>query len=325
MRILRIVRTWMRVWRGSMRCWRMPGVMAMRNPVRLICTAREEAALHELPLMAQVMYMRGLRPFLDASTGIVGIARRLSERGLAEVVTVPARPGRRAEHVVEPTRKQVRAALSALEAVGLIRPVRGVDRCFVFCLPLARQDKSDSRSRGQMMGQETEYAKPHGAAGFSDIPDDSRGQMMGPHQVKISNTTTEASYKRLDARAMPDAPATLVLPAGTDLAMWDAFVAHWRELRRWSIARAKQCAGHLHLITADGGDPTAVLDWALTRGLADLRDAHRRMQRDIAREAAADRRPGESLANSGVRQMRERYGHALRVIDGGALEGNGDG
>lgn len=300
----------------------------MRNPVLVIFSAQEEAALHELPLMAQVMYLRGLRPYLDAESGLVGIRRRVSERGLAEVVTVPARAGRQSEHVVEPTRKQVRAALDALEGAGLLRRVQGVDRCFVFCLPLAMQGKSVLRRKGQMKGQGFDMGEPHGNAGFSTDGDGSRGQMKGQHQSYISTITTEASLEVTNARASGAAGglATIVLPPGTDLAMWDMFVEHWQEKRRWSISRAKQCAGHLRLIAEAGGDPTAVLDWALSRHLADLRDAHRRMQRDAAREAMADRREGESLANRAVRQVRDRCGYGLRVIAGGAaLEDRNDG
>lgn len=179
-----------------------------------------------------------------------------------------------------------------------------------------------------MRGQGMDHDKSHGNEGFRGQADGSRGQMRGLHQGYISTLTTEASLEVTNARASGAAGglATIVLPPGTDLAMWDMFVEHWQEKRRWSISRAKQCAGHLRLIAEAGGDPTAVLDWALSRHLADLRDAHRRMQRDAAREAMADRREGESLANRAVRQVRDRCGYGLRVIAGGAaLEDRNDG
>lgn len=296
---------------------------AVRDGV-VVVTVRELDALHELPHMAQVLYLRGLRPFLDINTGLVGVRRRISERGLAEIATVPARPGRSARYVVEPTRDHVRQALSALESAGLIRPVRGVDRCFVFYLPAAVQGKSVRRSSPPIRPQDVGAQKPHNGAGFEHSGDASSTPSSPPHQGYISTTTTEASVKGMDARAS-NIDVAVVLPAGTDLELWEAFCGHAQTRRQWSIYKARVWAKHLRDIADDGGDPSAVLDWAIVRGLTDLRDAHKRMRRDAAREAMADKREGESLANRGARQVRERYGPDLRVIQGGALLGNGDG
>lgn len=284
----------------------------------VVVTVRELDALHELPHLAQVLYLRGLRPHMDVATGQVGMIRRLSERGLIEVATVPAVPGRSAAHVVAPTRKAIRSALDALESAGLVRRVQGVDRCFVFYLPKARQDKSVRRSRGQIRGQDQEGAKPHGNAGFSPADDGIRGQIRGPHQGSRYIPTVMASFEVTESAR--EESARLGLPEGTSAEAWQLFTDHWRAQRKWSISRAKQCAGHLRIIAAEGGSPDAVLDWALARSLADLRDAWRRMRADAAREQRFDRHDGESLANRAVRKMRE--GHSrLRVIDGGALLG----
>lgn len=293
---------------------------SLPDPV-VVVTVRELDALHELPHMAQVLYLRALRPHMDVATGLVGMVRRISERGLAEVATVPAVAGRGSAHVVTPTRKQVRAALTALEVAGVIRAVKGTDRCFVFQLPLARQDSSVRRSRGQIKGQESTPWKPSSDAGFSPAGDGSRVPSRGPHQGYITPDRSLASFEISEgARATPDA---IVLPEGTDLGVWQDFVNHWRQHGRWSVSRAKQCAGHLRLIVAEGGNPTEVLGWALARHLADLLDAHRRMRSDAARFARDDRRPGESQANRAARQLRDRFGSAARVIDGGALLGSG--
>lgn len=284
----------------------------------VVVTLRELDALHELPHLAQVLYLRGLRPHMDVATGQVGMIRRLSERGLIEVATVPAVPGRSAAHVVAPTRKAIRSALDALESAGLVRRVQGVDRCFVFYLPKARQDKSVRRSRGQIRGQDQEGQKPHGNAGFSPADDGIRGLSRGPHQGSRYIPTVMASFEVTESAR--EEAARFDLPAGTSMDAWRLYADHWRAQRKWSISRAKQCAGHLRIIAAEGGNPDDVLDWALARSLADLRDAWRRMQADAAREQRFDRHDGESLANRAVRKMRE--GHSrLRVIDGGALLG----
>lgn len=284
----------------------------------VVMTLRELEALHELPHLAQVLYLRGLRPHMDVATGQAGMIRRLSERGLIEVATVPAVPGRSAAHVVAPTRKAIRSALGALESAGLVRRVQGVDRCFVFYLPKARQDKSARRSRGQIRGQDQEGQKPHGNAGFSPADDGIRGLSRGPHQGLRYIPTVMASFEVMESAR--EAAARLQLPEGTSWEAWQLFADHWRSRRKWSISRERQCASHLRAIAAEGGSPDAVLDWALARSLADLRDAWRRVQADAAREQRNDRHEGESLANRAVRKMRE--GHSrLRVIDGGALLG----
>lgn len=252
---------------------------------------------------------------MDVGTGLVGLKRRISERALIETATVPPVRGRAAGHVVTPTRKQVRNALDALAEAGLIRAVRGTDVAFVFQLPQARQDKSARRNRGQIRGQESTPWKPHNDAGLSPVDDPIRGPIRGPHQGYIYSSNSTASFEIPEGAR--EAPPAIVLPERTDLDAWELFAGHWREQRRWSISRAKQCAGHLKQIADAGGDPTAVLQWALARGLADLLDAHRRMRSDAERDA----RPGESLANRAVRKIRE--GHGLRVINGSALLGGG--
>lgn len=107
--------------------------------------------------------------------------------------------------------------------------------------------------------------------------------------------TTRASELR-SPRARPDQ-----LPAEVDDDAWFPWVDHWQARRKWSAAREMQACGHLRVVINAGGDPNAVLRWALSRTLADLADAYRRMDGDAARQQ--DRREGESLADSAARQI----------------------
>lgn len=113
-------------------------------------SAAEDAALHELPHVAQLIYLRGLRRFVDAQTGTVGLARVVSRRSLVELLTVPGRRGRHNAHEVDPSEGMVRHALRALEGAGLIVPVAGYERRLVFRLPMALEGQSVSRMSDRM-------------------------------------------------------------------------------------------------------------------------------------------------------------------------------
>jgi hypothetical protein len=91
---------------------------------------------------------------------------------------------------------------------------------------------------------------------------------------------------------------------------WQAWREHRRALRKWTVASERQALGHLRQVLADGGDPVAVLRWALARSLGDLLDCHRRMRSDAERDAANDKRPGESLADASARRSVERIASA---------------
>ncbi len=100
--------------------------------------AQEDEALDYLPWRAQVLYLRGLRRFMDYETGVVGISRRISYKMLQELLEVRPRQGS-TEPACRPTRDVVRAIFKMLESVGLICRVEsgGSVLQLVFKLPLA--------------------------------------------------------------------------------------------------------------------------------------------------------------------------------------------
>jgi len=99
----------------------------------------EDERLQGLPLMAQVLYLRGLRRHMDYGTGLVGVTRKVSYQMFKELLSVDRRIGStlRDDEVV--SIKQIRVALSQLEAAGLIcrRPKSKRTDPMVFRLPLA--------------------------------------------------------------------------------------------------------------------------------------------------------------------------------------------
>lgn len=82
-----------------------------------ILNIEELETLYSLPHAQQLIYLRGIRPYMDVKTGIVGIKRKISLQSIAEQVYIQPHPGIKEEKF---SRAQVRRALSSLERVGLI-------------------------------------------------------------------------------------------------------------------------------------------------------------------------------------------------------------
>lgn len=77
----------------------------------------ELEGLYGLPHAQQLAYLRGIRPYMDVKTGMVGVKRRISLQSIAEEVYIHPHQGVKSEKY---SRAQARRALSALERVGLI-------------------------------------------------------------------------------------------------------------------------------------------------------------------------------------------------------------
>lgn len=77
----------------------------------------ELEALSGLIHFHQLTYLRGIRPYMDLQTGLVGIKRGISYQSIAEQLYVEPHPG---FSTASYSRAQVKRALSSLERVGLI-------------------------------------------------------------------------------------------------------------------------------------------------------------------------------------------------------------
>lgn len=79
----------------------------------------ELAALYGLSHAAQLLYLRGLRPWMDYATGLAGEARRITYQQLREALTVEPVPGVPAT----PARSddQIKRLLAELERAGVIK------------------------------------------------------------------------------------------------------------------------------------------------------------------------------------------------------------
>lgn len=89
---------------------------------RVIFNSDELDALWGLPLLAQVVYFRGIRPEMDYQTGLVGVrtsrTKKISYQSLSEAAEVHPHQGRKGAG--KPTRGELRAAVNQLVSVGLI-------------------------------------------------------------------------------------------------------------------------------------------------------------------------------------------------------------
>lgn len=211
----------------------------------------EDEALHGLPWMAQLVYLRAIRPYMDYASGVVGIKRGVSLKSIAEMLHVEHGQGRR--DYGDPTPKAVRYALELLERAGLIVRI-GADRSLVFKLPMADTDQSVSEKwgrRGADVGQ-TRQGRPESSndkgsqekqgrrgadhepekwgtppvSGIREIPDTS--ELMEMDRAPQAENRSRGS--RLSILALPDDWRSFVTTTRADLdpdVCWEKFRDYW--------------------------------------------------------------------------------------------------
>lgn len=77
----------------------------------------ELSALTGLPDIQKLVYLMGLRPYMDVKTGLVGVKRRISYQSISEQLYVEPHPGIQSGR---PSRDQLRRAVKGLDRAGLI-------------------------------------------------------------------------------------------------------------------------------------------------------------------------------------------------------------
>jgi len=100
---------------------------------------KEMSALKGLPHLQQLLYLCGIKPFMDYRTGIAGIKRGISYQSLAEELYVEPHSGIKSG---SPSKDQIRRAIKGLETQGLLR-VQSSDWKLVFQCLLASTDISE--------------------------------------------------------------------------------------------------------------------------------------------------------------------------------------
>lgn len=137
----------------------------------------EDQALQGLPLLAQLLYLRGLRLAMDYATGMVGAPPYgVSWRTLAYQLYVE--PARGRSEYGQPTQKSLRFAVGLLARAGLVE-VRSGDRELLFFLPLADRDDSAQTNRGRRRADVGQINRGTSEASHGEGSDAVLGQTWG--------------------------------------------------------------------------------------------------------------------------------------------------
>ncbi len=91
----------------------------------------ELSALCGLPHLQQIIYLRGVRPYMDYQTGIVGLKRGISYQSIAEELYVEPHQGIKSG---SPSKDQIRRALKGLERSGNILIQSTAEKLILKCL-----------------------------------------------------------------------------------------------------------------------------------------------------------------------------------------------
>lgn len=102
----------------------------------------EADLLRGLPWIARVLYLEGLRMWMDRATGLVGARRGISWQMLMEVLYVEPHSGLKGTGT--PEKGVVRRALEWLVKAGLVER-RGNDDAIIFYLPQAHRDENGQK------------------------------------------------------------------------------------------------------------------------------------------------------------------------------------
>lgn len=111
---------------------------------------QEKAKLYGLPHFYQLVYLLGIRPYMDFETGIVGIKRGISYQSLSEELYVEPHPGIKA---FKPSSQQMRRAVEGLITRGLLERISEGKRLILKCLAattdFSARKKADSKPEGR--------------------------------------------------------------------------------------------------------------------------------------------------------------------------------
>lgn len=96
----------------------------------IIINLEELSALSGLPHLQQLLYLRGLRPYVDYQTGLVGIKRGISYQSLREELFIEPHQGISGG---SPSKDQIRRALKGLERASVLCIQSEEKKLVVYC------------------------------------------------------------------------------------------------------------------------------------------------------------------------------------------------
>lgn len=178
---------------------------------RVMLNDAELDALNGLPLASRVLYVEGIKPYMDYATGVVGTAnspsKSISLQSLAEVLYVEPKQGR--TDTGSRSRKQARVCIDMLVEAGLIvsssiatkQQKRLILKCVLADTDLSVQKKQGTnRAHYQGANRAQPEANENGYLDDSDTPKqgtpETPKQGTPPLTVKDTHSNTRASRKK---------------------------------------------------------------------------------------------------------------------------------
>jgi hypothetical protein len=163
-------------------------------------------ALSGLPFAARVVYMEGIRPFMDFVTGVVGASdspnKSISLQSLSEVLFVEPKQGRTGTG--SRSRKQARVCIDVLIEAGLIEPLsiakKHEKRLILKCV-LADSDESDLKKQGTNRAHYQGTNRAQSKTNNSNVLDTSETPKQGTPETPKQGTPTEDVIKDITTHA----------------------------------------------------------------------------------------------------------------------------
>lgn len=202
---------------------------------RVMLNDAELDALNGLPLASRVLYVEGVKPYMDYATGIVGASgspsKSISLQSLAEVLFVEPKQGR--TDTGSRSRKQARVCIDMLIDAGLIvsasiatkQEKRLVLKCILADTDLSVQKKQGTnRAHYQGTNRAQSKVRNSNVLDGSDTPNqgtlDTPDQGTPPLTVKDTHSNTRASREKdfiPEDFAIDEQVKILLMASGIDL------------------------------------------------------------------------------------------------------------
>lgn len=129
----------------------------------LFVTTYELDALSEIPLMQRVVYLMGIRPYMDRKTFMVGIKRKISYQSLRETLYVAPIKGVKTGC---PSHQQMKRVIKSLARQGIIEIRSTTKNLIVKCLlanphePVVIENKSQPEKSPSTQVEQNQSAPP---------------------------------------------------------------------------------------------------------------------------------------------------------------------
>jgi hypothetical protein len=149
--------------------------------MEFLINSNELDALCGLPHLQQLAYLKGIRPYMDVQTGLVGIKRGISYQSIAEQLYIEPHQGVKSESF---SRAQARRAVASLERMGLIS-IQSQEMQLILKCELATRGYSVQNKPVTKPSQQADTVKTH-------LPLENKGLIEAHTQKPDTGKTAKA-------------------------------------------------------------------------------------------------------------------------------------